>query len=105
MLKLANAAGICWNARASGRIETHPRHPYTVHYHAEGAWRGLDGSWLPVVGEVLVDLRDGSAQVQKILESAKNDESGRVQLRDMRAKILEHSASKAELRGIRKALA
>jgi hypothetical protein len=114
LLKIANAAGVCWNASASGRIDDR-RHPYLVHYHAEGAWRGLDGQWLPVVGEVLLDLRDGSAAVAKILESARARgdgnvrvtaaEVGRIQVRDTRAKILEHAQSKAELRGIRKALA
>jgi hypothetical protein len=117
LLKLANAAGICWDANASGRVVVHPRHPYLVSYRAQGAWRGLDGTWLPVVGDAMLDLRDGTAAVQKILESARPrvddagnvrvsaEEVGRVQLRDMRAKILEHCQSRAELRGIRKALA
>jgi hypothetical protein len=116
LLKLANAAGVVWHAAASGRLDDR-RSPHLVHFHAEGAWRALDGTWLPVVGEILLDLRDGSAAAAKIVEGARAkvddagnvrvsaEEVGRVQLRDTRAKILEHAQSKAELRGIRKALA
>jgi len=103
LLKLANAAGISWNPGASGRVDD-GREPRVVHWHSEGAWRSLDGTWLPVVGDCMMDLRDGSAQVAKILESAGDAEKGRKQLRDMRAKILEHAQSKAMLRGIRSAL-
>ncbi len=116
LFKLANAAGICWSPSASGRVDD-GRDPRVVVFHAEGVWRDLSGAWLPVVGDCQMDLRDGSAQVEKILESAKartnNDgsvrmsaaEVGRVQLRDTRAKILEHAQTKAKLRGIRSALA
>jgi len=116
LLRLANAAGIAWRPGASGRVDD-GRHPYVCHWHAEGVWRGLDGTWLPVVGDCQMDLRDGSAQTTKVLESARAKtnsdgsirvsaaEVGRVQLRDMRAKILEHAQSKAQLRGIRSALA
>lgn len=108
LLRLANAAGIQW--LGSTRIDP-GTDPYYVHWHATGVWRSLDGTWLPVVGDCQMDLRNGSAQVAKILESARAtekrsaEEVGRVQLRDTRAKILEHAQSKAECRGIRKALA
>jgi hypothetical protein len=110
LLKLANAAGISWDTSRSGRVD-HGQHPYYVHWHAEGAWQSLDGTWLPVSGDLQLDLRDGSAATRKILESARArtgmaaEEVGRVQLRDTRAKILEHAQSKAKLRAIREALA
>lgn len=104
LLKLANAAGICWNTRASGRMDS-GIHPFFCHWHSEGGWQSLDGTWLPVSGDAQLDLRDGSAAVAKILESAQTPEKGRIQLRDTRSKILEHAQSKSELRAIRKALA
>jgi len=109
LLKLANAAGICWNASASYRVDPGTA-PHYVHWHAEGAWRGLDGTVLPVVGDLQMDLRDGSDQAIKVMESARADTEkeriakGLVTLRDMRAKILEHAQSKAMMRGIRAAL-
>lgn len=110
VLKLANAAGICWDEKNCGRVDD-GSDPHYVHWHVSGAWRGLDGTVLPVPGDLQMDLRDGGQQVLKILESATGNspkekaEKGRVQLRDTRAKILEHAQSKAELRAIRKALA
>lgn len=117
LLRLANAAGVQWRTGASGRRDD-GRNPYLVHWHAEGAWRSLDGTWLPVTGDCLMDLRDDSAQTRKILESAraKTDRNtgrvlataesvGRIQLRDTRAKLLEHAQSKAQCRAIRAALA
>ena len=110
LLKLANAAGISWDARASGRADpgTDPR---VVHWHAAGAWRALDGTVLPVVGDCQMDLRDGSDQALEILANSRGDTAGereakgRRTLLATRAKILEHAQSKAELRAIRKALA
>jgi hypothetical protein len=109
LLKLANAAGISWDARASGRVDpgTDPR---VVHWHAAGAWRGLDGTVLPVVGDCQMDLRDNGDQALEILANARGDTpqereaKGRRTLLATRAKILEHAQSKAELRAIRKAL-
>ena len=104
LLKLANAAGICWNSARSYRVDD-GSDPYYVHWHAEGAWQALDGTILPVCGDLQMDLREGSDQVRKILESARDPTKAPTQLRDTRAKILEHAQSKAELRGIRKSLA
>jgi hypothetical protein len=104
LLKLANAAGIAWDVRASGRVDP-GTDPHYVHWHSEGAWRSLDGTVLPVTGDTQVDLRDGSQQVRKILESSKDAGKAQVQLRDTRAKALEHAQSKSQCRAIRSALA
>lgn len=110
LLRLANAAGISFDARASGRADD-GKAPYLVHWHSSGAWRDLSGVVLPVVGDCLMDLRDGSAQAREVLASARGDTpderraKGERTLQAMRAKILEHAQSKSELRAIRRALA
>ena len=119
LLRLANAAGISWDAHRSGRMDP-GNSPHIVHWHAAGAWRGLDGTVLSVPGDLQMDLSNDSDQTRKVMESAKAKtkwtngreeiivpaaEVGRIQLRDTRAKILEHAQKKAELRAIRQALA
>ncbi len=110
LLRLANAAGIAWDARASGRVDD-GRHPHTVHWHAAGAWRDLSGVVLPVVGDCRMALQDGGDQALEIMANARGDTPQERQTRGLRtllatrAKILEHAQSKAELRAIRKALA
>lgn len=116
LLRLANAAGVAWNARASGRTDDR-RDPYLVEWHAEGARPDLLGGWLPIVGDLQMDLRDESAQVRRIRETSRERlrDDGSVwktaaqvaddQIRDTRAKILEHAQSKAKLRAIRETLA
>ena len=72
ILQLANAAGISWDARASGRVDDR-RDPRVVHWHAAGAWRDLSGVVLPVVGDTQIDLRDGSDQALEIMANARGD--------------------------------
>jgi hypothetical protein len=98
---LAGAAGVRFDPHSSGRLDD-GSDPNYVHWKAVGAWQGLDGSVLPIVGDKEMDLRDGSAQVERILAKAEKDPLG--QLRDVRAFILAHAQSKAELRAIRKGL-
>jgi len=98
--RISSAAGVRFDPNASGRLDD-GSDPYYVHYRAVGAWRHLDGSILPIVGDKEMDLRDGSAQVERVLKTSRDAEK---QIREMRAFILGHAQSKAELRAIRKAL-
>lgn len=98
---LAGAAGVRFDPHSSGRLDD-GSDPYYVHWKAVGAWQHLDGSVLPLVGDKEMDLREGSAQVERILAKATRDPEG--QVRDVRAFILAHAQSKAELRAIRKGL-
>lgn len=100
LTKIAAAAGIRFDPVASGRIDDGSE-PYYVHWRAVGAWRHLDGSILPIVGDKEMDLREESAQVERIYKQSKDPEK---QIREMRAFIMGHAQSKAELRAIRKAL-
>ena len=100
LTQLANAAGISWDPRASGRLDD-GSDPHYIHWRSIGAWRQLDGSVISVPGETQMDLREGSAQVDRIFAKATKD--GEAQVRDQRAFIMGHAQTKAELRGIRKA--
>lgn len=101
--RIANAAGVCWDTHASGRCDD-GRDPHFVWWKAIGAWRDLGLGLLPIVGDKQMDLRDGSAQVDRIFANARDKATGVKQLMEMRSFILEHAQSKAELRGIRKGL-
>ncbi len=101
LMRLALAAGVAFDPVASGRLddESDPRY---VHWRAVGAWRHLDGSVLPIVGDRRMDLRRGSDQEARIVANAKAGADK--QLLDQRAFMLEHAQTKAELRAIRKGL-
>ena len=111
LFAIADAAGVCWDTEASRRLDDRSD-PRYVHWHAVGAWQNLDGTVLAIDGDAEMDLRDGSAQVQKIYEEIKREgrtpeeilEAGRIQVRDTRAKILRHAQTKAQLAAIRKHL-
>lgn len=100
LAKVATAAGVRFDPHASGRLDN-GADPYYVHYQAVGAWRHLDGSIIPIMGDKEMDLREGSAQVERIRKQSRDADK---QIREMRAFILGHAQSKAELRAIRKAL-
>jgi hypothetical protein len=98
--RISSAAGIRFDPHASGRVDD-GSDPFYVHWRSVGAWRHLDGSILPIVGDREMDLRDGSAQVERVYKTSRDAEK---QVREMRAFIMGHAQSKAELRAIRKAL-
>lgn len=98
--KFARAASVVWDPSYSERLDNGSQDHYCA-YRAFGHVRNLDGSWYPITGVKQMDLRDGSAQVQKVLESSKDVDKGPRTLRDMRASILEHAETKARLRAIR----
>lgn len=103
VMKIAAAAGVSFDPHASGRVDD-GSDPYYVHWKAIGAWRHLDGSVLPLVGDKEMDLRDDSAQVERIFANASTQPKAVTQLMEMRAFIMAHAQSKAELRAIRKGL-
>lgn len=106
---LANAAGISFLPGESHRLDDE-RDPRYVHYRAVGVWQALDGNILPVTADKELDLRDGSDQTNEVLAQATGDnekakrDRGEKTLRAMRANILSHAQTKAELRAIRAAL-
>lgn len=101
--QIANAAGVAFDPSTSGRLDD-GSDPFYCHWRAIGAWQHMDFTPIPLLGEKEMDLRDGSAQVDKIFASAKSREAGAKQLMEMRAFIMGHAQTKAELRAIRKGL-
>jgi hypothetical protein len=92
-----------------------------MHYRAVGYIREFDGSPRRIVGEKIIDLREGSAQCEALqkrsedkaakerekLSKAGGDPSSvkegdwTSQIRDIRLFILEHAETKAQLRAVR----
>ncbi len=102
LAKLAHAARITWDGARSGRLDD-ASDPHYVHFRAVGYFPDYDGrNLLEISGEKILDLRDGSAMVQKL--QAESRDSGERRIREMRAFILEHAESKARNRAIRQAL-
>ena len=97
--KIAQCAGISWDPVQSRRLDD-GSHSHYCYYLAVGKMRHLDGTEVQLVGSKEMDLREGSAQVQKVIESNKKG-NPQQQLRDMRAFILGHAETKAQLRAIR----
>lgn len=95
--KIAAAAGVSWDPRQSRRLDD-GSDPYYCAYLAVGTYRHFDGTVITIQGTKEMDLRPGSAQVQKINETSS---AAAVQLRDTRAHIVAHAESKARLRAIR----
>jgi len=106
LAKLALAARISWDSQKSGRIDDGSDVHY-VHFRAVGYWPDFDGrTLLEISGEKRLDLRDGSAMVEKLdAEARRNGKDATARIREMRAFILEHAESRARNRAIRQALA
>lgn len=98
--KIAAGAGVCWDATQSGRLDD-GSHPYYCRWKAVGTYRHLDGTEVQIIGEKEMDLREGSAQVDRMRASAKTAETFATQLRDTRAFLQGHAETKARLRAIR----
>ncbi len=98
--KIDAAAGISWDANLSGRLDD-GRHPHYCHFRKVGHIRNFDGSVRTIANEKVMDLRDGSAQVDEILSKAKTVEAGWAQVRQTRVHILSHAETKARLRAVR----
>ena len=115
--KICNAAG--WEWVVSEQRPDPFNHPQVCYWRAEGRWRDLTMGWLPRPGASSLDLRDGTDQARKIIESAgpsrkriggqlvslTAEQAGEIQLRDKRAKIHEHAETGAMMRALRAAFA
>lgn len=108
--RIAGAVGGTWVIEKSGRLDDRSD-PRYVHYRAVLRVMDFDGSIREFPGEVEIDARDGSPQVEEIVEKAKNakDKDGNPRPRDPRPQIIElrkfllrHAESKAMNRAIRK---
>mgnify|MGYP007116840891 CR=1 FL=1 len=116
--RIAAAAGLTWDARLSGRIDV-GSDPRYCGYRAVGHIRDFDGTTRTIIGEKEVDMREGSPQVDAIVERCiarlKRDRKGisdsearrhgrqaaENQIRELRLHILGHAETKARLRAIR----
>lgn len=102
LAKIGAAAGVDWDAIQSGRLDN-GSDPHYVHFRAVGHVRNLDGSVRTLTGEVEIDARVGSPQIDEIVIKAKarnppND--GASQILELRKFILRHAESKAKNRAI-----
>lgn len=107
--QIASALGVTWDAGRSGRLDD-GRDPRYCHWRTVGHVQNFDGTWRTILGEKEMDLRDGSPQVQAIIErveanNKKNPnwapKSPDGQIREMRLHIMGHAETKARLRAIR----
>jgi|GEM_PF-1478010 len=104
--RIGAAAGIDWDPRQSGRLDD-GSDPHYCHYRAVGTVRSFDGTLRTLTGEVEMDLREGSPQVDEIRSKAagraaegKKSDGGASQLLEQRKFILRHAESKAKNRAI-----
>lgn len=109
--RIAAAAGVDWDPRQSGRLDD-AREPLYVHYRAVGYVRNFDGSTRTITGEVEIDAREGSPQIEEIVIKAQNAKKTvnsqsvpaprdpRPQILELRKFILRHAESKAKNRAI-----
>lgn len=95
--KFGAAAGVSWDMNQSGRLDD-GREPLYCHYRAVGLVRHFDGSTRVISGEVELDLRDGSPQVEAMKARAKGNVDS--QIRDTRLFLLRHAETKAKSRAI-----
>lgn len=99
--RIAAAAGIDWDPRLCGRLDD-GYDPHYCHYRAVGYVRTFDGSVRTITGEVEIDARDGSPQIEEIETKArKNDRDPRSQVLELRKFLIRHAESKAKNRAIR----
>lgn len=108
LYKIAGALGVSWSGQESGRLDD-GSDPHFVHFRAVGYLRDFDGSLRQIKGEKIMDMREGSPQLQALQSRAEakakrtNQPVGdwQSQVRDTRLFILEHAESKAQERAIR----
>lgn len=106
--RIAAAAGIDWDPSRSGRLDN-GQDPHYCHFRAVGFVRNFDGSVRTLTGEVEVDAREGSPQVEEIREKAKKraienpddpNDGGASQILELRKFLLRHAERKAKNRAI-----
>jgi hypothetical protein len=110
--RIAAGAALDWDVNCSGRLDD-GSNPHYVHYRAVGHVRNFDGTVRTVTGEVEIDAREGSPQIEEIRAKAvvrevarrKKEPSyvgdgGDSQVLELRKFILRHAESKAKNRAI-----
>lgn len=107
--RIAGAAGIDWDPRESGRLDD-GSNPHYCHFRAVGYVRNFDLSVRTLTGEVEMDARDGSPQIDEIRKKAAAREAepnykgkqdgGASQILELRKFLLRHAESKAKNRAI-----
>jgi hypothetical protein len=98
--KIAAAAGVSWDANKSGRLDDgHDRH--YCRYLAVGVVKSFDGSERVLTGEVEIDAREGSPQIDEIRSKARDrTDKGAAQILELRKYLLRHAERKAKSRAI-----
>lgn len=98
--KIGNAAGVDWDPDKSGRLDN-GSDPHYCHYRAVGYVRNFDGSKRTIDGEVEIDARTGSPQLDEITAKAKaGDRDPASQILELRKFLLRHGESKAKNRAV-----
>lgn len=97
--RIGAALGVDWDTDRSGRLDDGSDTLY-CHFRAVGFVRNFDGSIRTLSGEVELDLRDGSAQVEAMRQRSSSEDGFKSQLRDMRLFLVRHAETKAKLRAI-----
>lgn len=112
--RIAAAAGLSWMPSESRRLDD-GSDPHYCHYQAVALRRNFDGSTATLMAAKIMDLREGSAQVESMVSKSDSKaarggaadsravglEKVRKQLVEMRLHILGHAETKAQLRVIR----
>ena len=116
--RIAAGAGVSWDPRLSGRLDD-GSDPHYCHFRAVGTVREFDGTARTLISEKEVDVREGSPQVEAIVERCvakvrrdnsriteaeaqkRGRQAGENQIREIRLHILGHAETKARLRAIR----
>lgn len=108
LAKIGAAAGVDWDASQSGRLDN-GSDPHYCHFRAVGHVRNFDLSHRTITGEVELDARENSPQIEEIRTKAgkrkkkgPNDfnDGGASQILELRKFLLRHAESKAKNRAI-----
>jgi len=89
LMTLATAAGVEWTV--SRRVDD-GRDPRFCHWHAEGRYPLIDGTYRTIEGDRDIDLREGSDQI-----AGKSDN----EVAQLRQNLLRNAITKAKLRALR----
>lgn len=101
--RIAGAAGLDWDPVLSCRLDD-GSDPEYCHFRAVALYRTFDGQIVRRKGEVEIDARDGSPQIEEIATKARNANPPRdpsKQILELRKFLLRHAESKAANRAIR----
>jgi len=100
--RIAAAAAIDWDTEKSCRLDD-GSDPHYVHYRAVGYVKNFDGSRRAISGEVEIDARDNSPQLDEIRQKAQYRQppgDGAPQILELRKFILRHAETKAKSRAV-----